>query len=147
MALNTHTIQISEHIFHRLSSQAKIAQKTIDEIVEQALNQALPPSLEHVPEKWRDDLQQMQAMSDDMIWRIARTVLSAEREELYETLLAARDERELTAAELEQLHILHEESEMLMVRKSYAWLLLQSRGYNTPDPYNEASYESGIYTS
>lgn len=135
MTLYTHTIEISENTFQRLNRQAQIKQTTVNEVAEQALNRALPPSLEMVPERWRADLQQMQMMSDEMIWRIARTELSAERSELYDRLVATKTERELSASEQGQLDILHEESDMLMIRKSYAWLLLQSLSYHTPDPF------------
>lgn len=141
MALDTHTIQISANVFQRLRIQAQIDKKTVDEVAEQTLSQALPPALDDVPEKWRADLVQMQAMSDDMIWRIAKTNLSTDRVSLYDSLNDAKVEGELSSSEQEQLEILQEESNMLMVRKSYAWLLLKSRGYDTPDPYSQSTYE------
>lgn len=141
MTLYTHTIQVSEHTFQRLFLQAQVKQTTVNELAERALNRALPPSIDHVPERWRIDLQQMQTMSDEMLWRIARTELPAERSELYDTLIEAGQQRALSPAEQQQLKILHEESDMLLVRRSYAWLLLQSRGHKTPNPYSVSTYE------
>ncbi len=141
MTLYTHTIQVSEQTFQRLSIQAQAKQTTVNELAERALNRALPPSIEHVPERWRADLQQMQLMSDEMLWRIARTELPAERVELYDTLIEAGQQRALSPGEQQQLAILHEEADLLLIHRSYAWLLLQSRGYKTPDPYSLATYE------
>lgn len=141
MTLYTHTIQVSEQTFQRLSIQAQAKQTTVNELAERALNRALPPSIEHVPERWRADLQQMQLMSDEMLWRIARTELPAARVQLYDTLVEASQQRALSPVEQQQLATLHEEADLLLIHRSYAWLLLQSRGYKTPDPYSLATYE------
>jgi hypothetical protein len=53
----------------------------------------------------------------------------------------ARQQRILSPAEEQQLETLQEESDLLLIHRSYAWLLLQSRGHKTPDPYSLASYE------
>lgn len=141
MTLYTHTIQISEQTFQRLFSQAQAKQTTVNEVAEHALNRALPPSIDHVPERWRADLQQMQGMSDEMLWRIARTEWPAARVELYDTLVEASQQRALLPAEQQQLDILHEEADLLLIHRSYAWLLLQARGHKTPNPYNVSTYE------
>lgn len=141
MTLYTHTIQISEQTFQRLFSQAQAKQTTVNEVAERALNRVLPPSIDHVPERWRTDLQQMQGMSDEMLWRIARTEWPAARVELYDTLVEASQQRALLPAEQQQLDILHEEADLLLIHRSYAWLLLQARGHKTPNPYNVSTYE------
>ena len=141
MTLYTHTIQVSEQTFQRLFLQAQAKQTTVNELAERALTRALPPSLDHVPERWRIDLQQMQSMSDEMLWRIARTELPADRVALYDTLVEASQQHTLSPAEQQQLAVLHEEADLLLVHRSYAWLLLQARGHKTPDPYSLSTYE------
>lgn len=141
MTLYTHTIQISEQTFQRLFSQAQAKQTTVNEVAERALNRALPPSIDHVPERWRADLQQMESMSDEMLWRIARTELPVERVELYDKLVEAGQQRTLSPAEQQQLGILHEEADLLLIHRSYAWLLLQARGHKTPNPYSISTHE------
>jgi len=141
MTLYTHTIQVSEQTFQRLFLQAQAKQTTVNELAERALTRALPPSLDHVPERWRIDLQQMQSMSDEMLWRIARTELPSDRVALYDTLVEASQQHPLSPAEQQQLAVLHEEVDLLLVHRSYAWLLLQARGYTTPDPYSLSTYE------
>jgi hypothetical protein len=89
MTLYTHSVQISERTFQRLFQQAQAKQTTVNKVAERTLTRALPPSIDHVPERWRADLQQMQTMSDEMVWRIARTEWPVERVELYDTLVEA----------------------------------------------------------
>ena len=101
----------------------------MNQVAERVLNRTLPRSIDHVPERWRADLQQMQSMSDEMLWRIARPEWLAERVELYDTLVKASQQRALSPAEQQQLDILHEEADLLLIHRSYAWLLLQSHGY------------------
>jgi len=141
MTLYTHTIQISEQTFQRLFSQAQAKQTTVNELAERALNRILPPSVDHVPEKWRTDLQQMQQMSDEMLWRIARAQMPADRVTLYDQLVEAAQQGTLLSNEQQQLDALHEDADLLMIHRSYAWLLLQSRGHKTPNPYSMATYE------
>lgn len=140
MTIYTHSIQVSENTFQRLHRQAQAKQTTVSELAEQAIEQALPPSLDHVPKRWRADLEQMQTMSDETLTRIARTEFSAERVDLYDTLLDINRERDLSPSEREQLDTLREESDMLTLRKSYAWLLLKSRGHKIPDPYSNSAH-------
>ncbi len=102
MTLYTHTIQVSEQTFQRLFRQAQAKQTTVNEVAERTLTRALPPSLDHVPERWRADLQQMQRMSDEMLWRIPRTELPAERVALYDTLSEASQQRTLSLTEQQQ---------------------------------------------
>lgn len=141
MTLYTHSIQISEQTFQRLFHQAQAKQTTVNEVAERTLMRALPPSIGHVPERWRADLQQMQTMSDEMLWRIARAELPAERVEAYDALVEAGQQRTLSPAEQQQLDVLHEEADLLLIHRSYAWLLLQARGHKTPNPYSAATYE------
>ncbi len=140
MTLYTHSIQITEQTFQRLFRQAQAKQTTVNEVAERTLTRALPPSIEHVPERWRADLQQMQTMSDEMLWRIARTEWPVERVELYDTLVEAGQQRALLPAEQQQLDVLHEEADLLLIHRSYAWLLLQSRGHKTLNPSSIATY-------
>lgn len=113
----------------------------MNEVAECVLNRTLPRSIDHVPERWRADLQQMQGMNDEMLWRIARTEWPMERVELYDNLVEASQQRALSATEQQQLDILHEEADLLLIHRSYAWLLLQSRGHKTSNPYSMSTYE------
>ncbi|MEZ4733485.1 MAG: hypothetical protein R3E79_40835 [Caldilineaceae bacterium] len=142
MTFYTHSIQISEQTFQRLFRQAQAKQTTVNEVAERTLTRALPPSIDHVPERWRADLQQMQSMSDEMLWRIARTEWPVERIELYDTLVEAGQQRTLLPAEQQQLDVLHEEADLLLIHRSYAWLLLQARGHKTPHLYSVAYRQS-----
>lgn len=141
MTFYTHSIQISEQTFQRLFQQAQAKQTTVNEVADRTLNRALPPSIDHVPERWRADLQQMQSMSDEMLWRIARTEWPVERVKLYDALVEAGQQRTLSPIEQQQLDTLHEEADLLLIHRSYVWLLLQSRGHKTPNPNSVYAYE------
>ncbi|MCP4360067.1 MAG: hypothetical protein GY796_18840 [Chloroflexi bacterium] len=141
MATYTQTIHVSDRLYQRLNRQAQADRKTVDEFAEQMLERTLPPPVGNIPERWRADLEQLQTMSDQMLWRIAEAEISEQREDLYDFLLHARLHRQLTASEQEQLDILRDETDQLMLRKSYAYLLLHNRGHQIPDPYDVTSYE------
>lgn len=141
MTVYTHTIQVSEATFQRLQQQAATKQKSINAFADEMLNQTLLPTLDHVPEKWRTDLQQLQTMSDGTLWRIAKTEMPEDKIALYDDLLQANSHHLLSPTEQEQLTLLREEADLLMIRRSYALLLLKWRGHTIPDPYSLTTYE------
>jgi predicted transcriptional regulator len=142
MTLYTHTIRVSDTLYRRLNRHAEADHKTVDEVAEQMLTRVLPSALEtDTSLDQQVDIEQLQMMSDGVLWRIAQAEFPEQRTLQYDELLAARLERSLSDAEQEQLDILREETDALMVRKSAAYALLHQRGHILPNPYDVATYE------
>lgn len=142
MTFYTHTIRVSDTLYRRLNRHAEADHKTVDEVAEQMLTRVLPSvgARGDAPAQ-QADIEQLQMMSDGVLWRIAQADLPEQRTEQYDELLAMRLERPLTDAEQAQLDILREEADALMLRKSAAYALLHQRGHAIPNPYDVATYE------
>ncbi len=138
MTANTHTIQVSSAVYQQIASLAKAKQQSVDVFADETLQRSLPPAMEHVPQRFRTDLQQLAFMNDEMLWRISRIDLPDDKSADYELLLAANSERNLSAAERTQLDNLREEADLLMFRRAYALLLLKRRGHQMPSLSDDA---------
>lgn len=91
--------------------------------------------ISHVPELWRRDLQALQSFDDQTLQQVMAVQFDDERMVLYERLLQVNGERDLSDKEREQLRLLRDDADLLMIRRSYAALLLTVRGHDIPNPW------------
>lgn len=134
MTVYTHSIHISQAVYRQIELLAKMQHRSVEMVADETLKQLLLPAVDHIPQRFHADLQQLTVMSDEMLWRLSRVDLEDDKAALYETLLELNQERELSANEQTQLDILREEADLLMFRRSYALLLLKRRGYDVLTP-------------
>ncbi len=99
----------------------------------QSIRVGLPPSLERVLECFRDDLRTLNRLSDDVLWRVARSEIEEDKAVLYEALLEQNSRGELDEAGRARLAALRDEADLLMFRRSFAYGLLKWRGHRIPD--------------
>ncbi len=132
MTVQAINLQLPTNLYQRLVEAAEASQQPLNEVVLQSIRVGLPPSLTHVPERFRDDLRSLNQLSDKLLWQIARQDLADDKAELYERLLAKNQQGDLKADEQLTLNILREEADLLMLRRSYAYTLLKWRGHRIP---------------
>ena len=126
------TLHLPDHLYRRLTEAADASRQPLDHVVLQSIRIGLPPSLDRVPERFRADLQALDRVSDEMLWRIARSDLDDDKATLYETLLEKNQRGELGREDQARLDTLREEADLLMLRRSYAYALLKWRGHRIP---------------
>ncbi len=90
------------------------------------------PSLAKVPAKYRLELEQLETMPNESLWQVAQSTMPLTRQDHIETLLQQNQAQTLTPSEQQELQQLRAESQRLMFRKSYAYLLLKWRGQRIP---------------
>jgi hypothetical protein len=90
--------------------------------------------LEKVPPEYRAELEGLEDLGDEELWRIARSRLEPARQRRLEELLDKNQRGELTDRERRSLGDLRSEADRLMLRRSYAALLLKYRGHRVPSP-------------
>jgi hypothetical protein len=132
MAEQTITVQLPDQIYRRLMEKAHTSQQGLDEVVMQTIRAGMPPSLEPVPARFRADLEALDQMSDEMLWQIGRADLDEDKSALYQMLLRKNQRDELTDEEQDALTALREEADLLMLRRAYAFALLNWRGHRVP---------------
>jgi Skp family chaperone for outer membrane proteins len=102
-------------------------QQTLLKIVEAGL-----PSLAKVPLEYQSEMQALEAASDEELEEIARGEMPAAQQRQLERLLRKNQAEGLSEKEQQSLEQLHTAANRLMLQKSYAYVLLQWRGHQTP---------------
>ena len=111
--------------------------KVMNQPVEKALAdivRAATPSLEKVPAEYRAELESLEDLGDDELWRISRSRFAAAKQRRMQGLLDKNQRGELTDRERRAMAELRSASDRLMLRRSYAALLLKYRGHRVPNP-------------
>lgn len=130
--MQTVTIPLSENIYRRLQHASEIAGKPIHELAAQSVAENLPPLLDMIPARYRDDLRRMEKLGDDALWNTARSRVDGKSQRQHQRLLKKNSAGRLTAEERKALTELRLSADGVMLRKAYAFLLLKLRGYRLP---------------
>ncbi len=126
----TVVLQIPEALYQRLAITAGATQRSLEDVILQALQIGSPPTWKDVPEEFQTDLASLDRLDDNSLWQIAnskKTILEMER---YDFLLSKQQETELSDSEKLELEQLHTDSDRFMLRKSQAAAILKWRGHN-----------------
>lgn len=132
MAIQTVPVQIPEPLYHRLERLAKLTNRSLENVVEQALTTNLPPLPDHLPKEARIELQELELLNDDALWQVARSEVSSEHQTQISSLLEKNSQGTLTEAEQTRLSELQHQADQLMLKKAYAYVLLKWRGHRLP---------------
>jgi hypothetical protein len=122
-------LELPPALYQRLVEVAEVSQQSLIDVVMQSIQTDLPPGLEHVPDRFRDDLRALNQFSDDLLWDVAGLDLAEDKEELYEQLLIKNQQGQLEEKGQSLLDTLREEADLLMLRRAYASALLKWRGH------------------
>jgi len=131
MAINSVTLQLPESSYKRAQRAAMLLNRSIESFLESMLNSSLP-ALDDAPTNLETEMAQLPTLSDDDLWRVARSQMRVEDEALLHDLLDLKAEQKLSTEEAQQLNNLHHEAGRLLVLKSQAYALLHERGYSVP---------------
>jgi hypothetical protein len=128
----TVVLQIPEALYQRLAIAAGATQRSLEDIILQALQIGSPPTWKDVPEEFQTDLASLDRLDDDSLWQIARSQKTQLEMERYESLLSKQQDTSLTDSERLELDTLRRDGDRFMLRKSQAAAILKWRGHNVP---------------
>jgi hypothetical protein len=134
MLSETVTLHLPEALYRRLANTARATQRSLEEVLLQAVSVGSPPAWEDVPAEYQADLAQMDRLSDDDLWQIVRSQLSAVQVVRYDELLALNQANQLKDSDRLELQDLRSAGERLMLRKAHAAALLRWRRHTVPKP-------------
>ena len=80
------------------------------------------------------DVAELPGLDDAALWRIARSIISPERQEQLQHLMDTQQDRPLTPDEAAQLDAIRHEIGQRTLLKAQAYTLLNQRGYPVPQP-------------
>jgi hypothetical protein len=125
------TVELPEEVYRHVKRAAEGMKRPVGLVLASIVTGATP-SLEKVPAQYRSDLESMETLGDEELWKIAESRVPAERQRRFERLLEHSQSGELKEREQQTLTRLRNEADRLILRKSYAYLLLKYRGHRIP---------------
>jgi hypothetical protein len=127
------SLELPEDVFERVRRAAKGMNQPVETALVNIVR-AATPSLEKVPAAYRAELEGLEDLGDEELWRTAQSRLASARQRRLERLLDKNQRGELTDRERRALGDLRSEADRFMLRRSYAALLLKYRGHRVPNP-------------
>jgi hypothetical protein len=127
------TLKLPDDVYERVRRAAKGMNQPVEEALVNIVR-AATPSLEKVPAEYRAELEGLEDLGEDELWRIARSRPAAAEQRRLERLLVKNERGELTDPERRALDELRYDGDRRMLRRSYAALLLKYRGHRVPNP-------------
>ncbi len=125
------TLELPDDVYERVRRAAKGMNQSVEKALVNIVR-AATPSLEKVPAEYRAQLEAMEDLGDDELWKIARSRPAPVKQQRLERLLDKNQRGELTDREKHALGELRADGDCLMLRRSYATLLLKYRGHSVP---------------
>jgi hypothetical protein len=125
------TLQLPADIYERVRRAAKGMKQPVDKALVRIVT-AARPSLEKVPVAYRAELEALEDLGDDELWKTAESRLAPAKERRLTNLLDKNQRGALTDEEGLALSGLRADADRVMLRRSYAYLLLKYRGHRIP---------------
>jgi plasmid stability protein len=126
-------LELPEDIYERLRRAAKAMNRPMEKALVDIVR-AATPSLEKVPVEYHAELDAMEDSGDAALLRIANGSLGPAKHRRMERLLEKNQRGALSDRERQVLSELRAEGDRLMLKRSYAILLLKYRGRSLPRP-------------
>jgi hypothetical protein len=133
MSRSSLTLELPAEIYERVRRAAKGMKQPVEQALVNIVK-AATPSLERVPEEYRPELEAMEDLGDDALWKLAQARIALSKQRQLENLLAKNQCGKLTGREQQTLASLRTEADRLTLRRSYALLLLKYRGHGIGNP-------------
>lgn len=124
------TLQVPEILHQRLVNTARATQRPLEEIILHALQIGSPPAWDDVPEEFQAAIAALDKLDDNTLIEIVRSRKTASDLERYDTLLEGNANGTLTETERLELMALRQDSELFVLRKAQAAVLLRWRGHS-----------------
>ncbi|MGH7601230.1 MAG: hypothetical protein ACREOI_33140 [bacterium] len=127
--MQTITISLPDKVYQRLQHAAASAGKAEHELAAQSVQESLPPLMDAIPARYRDELRAMEKLANDELWTIARSTVEENSQRKLRRLLKKNSLGTITEGEREILAELNSFADQVMLKKAYALLLLKWRGH------------------
>lgn len=127
------TVELPETALEQLQQVSRQQRRSVPEVMRDLVLQELP-GLPPLPQDMERELAAFAALSDDLLWLLARSTMTTGQQQELATLNDEAQRRTLTPAEQERQQTLVDQYDRVMVRRAQAAALLKNRGYDLSDP-------------
>ena len=131
MAQQAITVELPYEVYERVQRTASGMQQPLEQALARIVTAAMP-SLEKVPAAYRAELEALETLSDEDLWQVAQSQLPVGQQNQLTRLQRKHQRGIITVREQQALTRLRTEIDRVMLRRSYAYLLLKCRGHRIP---------------
>src|SRR5438270_6825467 len=125
------TLELPAEVFERVRRTAKGMKQPVETALV-TIVKAATPSLDKVPPQYRPELEAMEDLADDELWKAAENAISPAQQRRLARLRDKNQRGEMTERDRQALIELRDAADRVMLRRSYAYLLLKYRGHRIP---------------
>ncbi len=125
------TLKLPADVYERVRRATRGMKQPVETALVNILK-AATPSLARVPVEYRAELEVMEDLADDELWQAAESTLARAQQRRLAPLLDKNQRAALTEREQRALTGLRVAADRVMLRRSYANLLLNYRGHRIP---------------
>lgn len=126
------TLELPEDVYEHVRRAAKGMKQPVEKALVKIVR-AATPSLDKVPSEYRAELEAMEDLGDEDLWKVSQSRFATAKQRRLEVFLEKNQREELTDRERHALVELRAEADRLMLRRSYAFVLLKYRGHQIPN--------------
>ena len=131
MSQSALTLHLPDEIYERVRRFAKGMNQPMEKALVNIVK-AATPSLERVPVSFRAELEALEDLGDKELWEISEKRPAPAQQRRLESLLDKNQRGRLTDRQRQALATLRSAADLLMLQRSYAYLLLKYRGHRIP---------------
>jgi hypothetical protein len=132
MSLNI-TIELPSFVQQQMERRAQAEARSVADLIRELVLQNWQTS-PRLPDDVETELAALPNLSDEALWVLARTTLTAGEQNTLATLNHKAKTTKLTSAEEARLTTLLDLYDRALVRRAQAAVILQHRGYNLQNP-------------
>ena len=132
------TISLPERLYQQVEKLSQAKQRSVAEEVVAIVSSALPDQ-EDIHADLKVELDHLDQLSDEELWRAARVTAPVEKTDRMQILLDKQQLEGLTAVEREEAELLAHFFDRIMLIRARASVLLKSRGHDITPLLNESN--------
>lgn len=125
----TVTVELPTIAVEQLQGLAQRQRRSVRDILKDLIMRSLP----ELPEDVKAELETFKHLSDDVLWLLARSTLSAEEQRDLAKLNDEAQRHPLVGTQVQRQQVLLDKYHRVLVRRAEAARVLQARGYDLSD--------------
>ncbi len=129
MAVQHVTVRLPDKLYDQVKRRAQHMHRSVEEEVAAVMAEALPAQ-DDLPAGIGDEMAQLAFLTDDELWRAARSRVTARETERMQTLMWKRQREGLTQREQSEAERLVQRSDRVMLVRAQSAALLKARGHD-----------------
>ncbi|HEX9000730.1 MAG TPA: hypothetical protein VGB07_12570 [Blastocatellia bacterium] len=125
------TLEMPDSVFQPLLRAAEATKQPVESLLLTNLQASLP-SLDGLPDEIKQNLESLELLDDEALWRAMLETVPLDQQQRLSELLDANQSGAITEAERNALSRLQQQADLAMLRKAHAAMLLRFRGKRLP---------------